>query len=287
MSIQHKKVVGEPDVMVQKFQEAVSKSESVGKQLETLVQTFAFLSDKVTNWETNHEILKQALKSISENATNLLGISKDRIDSLVSAVEILGNNKDSIEREISNIKSMFGPIGDKVAQIEQSIKNSPNMTHFVDLSSEIGKVKDMLALFNTQALSAGSNMLDSHNQLKSLVTAATSDFINAKNKIEELVIYNEKSSGFVSVLKEKINQGIASAYKYVDDQLASKIAAIPKSQSISLDDVKKEISDQFEPVRLDSSNAKLRSTNNETKITILEKKIEQLQLMINKLQLQG
>lgn len=287
MSIEQKKALGEPDIMVQKFQEAISKSESFGKQLETFVQTLVLISDKVANAQTNHETLKQALTSVSDNSARALTTSQVHIDSLISGVDMLAKSKDSLEKEIGNIKSMFSPIGDKISQVEISIKNAPTMAHFIDLSSEIGKLKDMLALFNTQSLSAGSNLVESHNQLKNIVTAVTSDFINAKNKIEDLITHHEKSSGLVSVLQTKINDGIASTYKYVDDKVSSKIAAIPMPQSISLDDVKKEINDQFEPIRLDSSNAKLRSTNNETKITLLEKKIEQLQLMINKLQIGG
>ncbi len=287
MSNEHKKNTGEPDMIVQKFQESISKSESLEKSLNVLKQTIQAINSNIDRFEFNHETLKNSYKNLEKNSLDAFKLSQDQIHGLTSATEILGNNKSSTDQEISLFKEKINSLSDKITQNEFNLKNFPTMGHIIDLSTELNKIKATLTVFNDQSLSSIENVRNSHNQLNNLVSALASDFIKYKSMTDDLSKYNEKNSGFVSVLKEKINEGIASAYNYTDEQLKARIAAIPKTQSISIDDVRKEMNDQFEPIRLDSSNAKLRSTNNETKINLLEKKIEQLQLMINKLQLNG
>ena len=288
MSIQHqKKDDGPSDIMVQKFQEAISKMENMGRQVETFVQTVAFMSNKIETLDTNYEILKQRLIFLVENSRSALGISKDRTDSAISAIESLASKHSDLQQTIQDVRGLFSPIEGKFIKVEQDIKNCPTMGHVIDLYNEVSKIKDTLNLFKDQNSSASSDMIDAHSRLKGLVDALCLDFIHVKKKIEELISYNETHSGFVSVLKSKISDGVASAYKYVDDQLNAKISSLSKPDSITIDDVKKVIDEQFEGVRLDASNAKLRSSNSESKIILLEKKIEQLQLLINKLQMQG
>jgi hypothetical protein len=126
-----------------------------------------------------------------------------------------------------------------------------------------------------------------HIRLSGSLNDLSSKYIDMKSKIESTQLLASLSSDNYNALKNQMNQGLSAFQPYVDQQIKSSIASIPKPEMPDLDAPLKAMQQQFEPARLDAANAKLRAENNEKKIVILEKKVEQLQLLLNKLQLQG
>lgn len=278
--------VGPNDVMISKFQAAMSKFEVIMVRIKDFEEAISNLSEKATEASKNHQDLSDLVQRLSAKVDVTAGALDSKLVALKDYAQNVSEQHSIFAQKTTRLQNDITSLIDAQDFLEKSISGKPAMTSFVELASELTKVKDMLKANSSEFVDLIKGVNTTQQKLQSQLSEISGELPRQKAVIADLQAEKNKAVDTVKAVDGKIGNEVAACKTYVDAQLKSKIDALPKPVIPTQADIVKAIEDRFEPVRLDASNAKLKAGNNDVKLTLLEKKIEQLQLLVSQLQLQ-
>lgn len=275
------------DFMVTKFQETIKKFDDLKELMSKLHIFINDMSLKVSTNQNEHDKLAQSFMSFSENSSSAHMTSKDRIDTTVRAINELVKRHESLSNDNVNLSSAINSLNIWQCKIDSQMKSFLNHTYYDVLNSRIDSQKKESDTQNASHQAAINESILAHGNLKNIVSQISDDLnrhANVANSANDLA---NTAAQHYSVLKNKLNEGLASLSNSIDSTIDKKISAIPTPSIPDYSAQIKAVETQHEPIRFDAANAKLRSENTEKKLFLLEKKVEQLQLVLDKLKLGG
>ena len=276
------------DFIVRKFQETVKIAQDLKSELEKTNKSLTEVRDEISSLGISGNSVSALIAEMDKKHSSLKGEMNFSLDGLLKSVAEFKSNikelslksgeQDSLNAKCQTFLQLIKKeseafvskkvLSEFVESFEKSLASS--MQFPLRLAKEISGLQEKHLTHEKEIFSQAEKIDEYATQINSRLDSLKFD-VSSKIAVLETSVFN-----MVSTYQSAINA-------YVNDQ----ISKIPQPVIPNLDDAKKQMKSQMEPVSLDARNSLLRSVNNESKITILEKKVEQLQLVLNKLQLQG
>lgn len=287
MTLTEKDMQSQIEFVVRRFQEMMTKVDSLTKEVNLSVSSFSILSKKVDMIGELHTILKSQLSDFMKKTENDLQVGVNQTSNYTTLLNSIQSKFLKFDSDISELKNLTTAFDTKISPIALKIETLAPKTIITEIQNSISAFeKDVEGVFQ-HSMESDSGILESLDNLKKEVTALKSNLASQDLKVNSTTSKNTELQTQLTGIKDKIASDLESLKTFLLNHVSSSIAAIPKPVIPSLEDALKQMQTKVDPIWLDARNANLRSGNNESKIMILEKKVEQLQLLINKLQLQG
>lgn len=272
------------------------------------LQQFAFMKSKFQEMIGKYDFLDAEIKKFHSEITDvqsrmqilLVAQTKEFNESFKKIIDYQAARKSQQEERDRVSKSDYAIVAETQKKCIQDIAEANNRVS--NVNGEINLCKAALqkndqtaqfSQFRKDLHDLGVDLEKKFQALDSRILDNVSITCIANKRVETLngllldLEQNQKNLGTsLSTLNssvKKSEQDIEALFvksHNVDSKIAQQINDIPKPLIPSLEDIKKQLQLQFDPVQLDAKNANLRSANNEYKVTVLEKKIEQLSLLL-------